>query len=500
MSKVTVSPASLPFKLAPFTGVDNATVRLLKAISQFELNSLRSGDVVYVESVRDYWKWVPLSTATDDCTGAAATLRYCNPTVNGANPGRFERLFWHSPDWTQQDFFIDNILGANENSGAVGAPLNNDNELLQRWGTNAIFTIPVTVKYLQNPTTFTNYEFFVTDGGSVTVLGTPVVSQAAVTITGVTVLNRATPVGWAIVGATFGAGDVGKMAIIVSGTAANIGAYAYIVAQTGTTLTVSPFGKFTATIAGASFTQVTPAVNDVVQIVTPTTLKVGQITIKSLLYNEALNTPTRNCVVFDSVTLAGNANVGNSKIKIDEIMVFYARSIISDMDFEGFNGSFANHQLCGGGATNSIIIRSAAIVQTNQTGFRNAFVFLQSGGVLSMQADTYFQNSLLSTLQAGALILSNGVGFFNRSVADSTIQIQAGSVMKQSGAIPDWGTANAGHAIKVFSQGAYVYATKPTINTGLGAGRECLIGGTDKLLAAVPYIEGANGAALVLSA
>src|SRR4249920_133101 len=298
MALVTQSNSGSSFSslLAPFTGVDNATARLLKAITVSELATLRDGDMVYVESVRDYWKWVPTSTATDDSTGATAQLRYCNPTVNGASPGRFERLFICSPDWLLQNFTIDSATGNNEGDGII-VPLNNDNELLQRWQYNARITTPIVVTYIQAPTTITNYSVVIQEGGSLTLLGTPIVNQAAVTITAVTALNRATPVGWSIVGATFGVGDLGKIVVIISSTApGNVGAYAYVVAQTGTTLTVSPFGTFAPSDA-TPFTQATPLVNDVVKIITPTQLKVGVIRVLSYLFNGTLAAPTRNCIV-----------------------------------------------------------------------------------------------------------------------------------------------------------------------------------------------------------
>jgi hypothetical protein len=41
------------------------------------------------------------------------------------------------------------------------------------------------------------------------------------------------------------------------------------------------------------------------------------------------------------------------------------------------------------------------------------------------------------------------------------------------------------------------YVTKPVINGGLGAGRESIVGGTDKQWGAIPYVEATNEAALV---
>lgn len=146
MSKVTVTPASLPTSLSPFTGVNNATARLLKAISQFELNSLEEGDVVYVESVRDYWKWLPASTITSD------DITYCAPTVVGVGAGRFERLMWSSPDWNQQTEWHIASTGNDENSGLAGFPLLTTAERRRRWGDNfqLLATTAYHIRYLSN--------------------------------------------------------------------------------------------------------------------------------------------------------------------------------------------------------------------------------------------------------------------------------------------------------------------------------------------------------------
>jgi hypothetical protein len=128
MSIVKVAPDALPSKLAPFTGVNNATARLLKAISAFELSSLNEGDVVYVQSVRDYWKWLPTSVITSD------DISYCAPTAVGVGAGRFERLMWSSPDWNLQTEWHISSAGNDENTGLAGAPLLTTTERRRRWG------------------------------------------------------------------------------------------------------------------------------------------------------------------------------------------------------------------------------------------------------------------------------------------------------------------------------------------------------------------------------
>jgi hypothetical protein len=325
--------------LAPFTGVDNATARLLKAISASEFATLRDGDLVYVESVRDYWKWVPTSTVTDDSTGVAAKLRYCNPTINGANPGRFERMFFYSPDWRLQDFTIDSAIGNNEADGVV-TPLNNDNELAQRWGTDVLLDTPRTVTYAQSPTTETNFAAIrILLGGSLTFLGAQTITKSGLVLTAVAAQVR-TPgaeVPWAVTEATLGAADVGNLMIITaSGIPANVGAYARILKNNGAgSVRVSPFGTFVVSDV-APFVQITPAVGDTVKVVTLTTLKIGRIRLISE-FNATLAqaAPTRQCVVFDSILLEGSATTGNGTVQNDFVSVFYARAIAQNLNFAG---------------------------------------------------------------------------------------------------------------------------------------------------------------------
>jgi hypothetical protein len=92
------------------------------------------------------------------------------------------------------------------------------------------------------------------------------------------------------------------------------------------------------------------------------------------------------------------------------------------------------------------------------------------------------------------------VAWFDRATSDNALVVQEGGLYQSFGATPDWGTNNAGHGVVVSSGGYSSYVTKPTINSGLGAGREAKVGGTDKEYSAIPHVEATNNAALVLTA
>lgn len=122
--------------VAPFTGVNNGSARLLKAISAFELGSLDTGDLVYVESVIDFWKWLPLSTEADN---TATECTVCAPTIVGVGPGRFVRMCIASPEVMLQTEWHFASTGSNEATGLPGSPLLTTSERRRRMGPYAIW-------------------------------------------------------------------------------------------------------------------------------------------------------------------------------------------------------------------------------------------------------------------------------------------------------------------------------------------------------------------------
>lgn len=120
--------------IAPFTGVNNGTARLLKAINAFELASVQEGDLLYVESVIDYWKWLPTSSEPDN---TATECTVCAPTIVGAGLGRFVRMCIASPEVMRQTEWNFASTGSNEATGLPGSPLLTTTERQRRMGPNA---------------------------------------------------------------------------------------------------------------------------------------------------------------------------------------------------------------------------------------------------------------------------------------------------------------------------------------------------------------------------
>jgi len=455
--------------------------------------------LAWTESVKDTWRWDATSTLTAD------NITVENPLANGVNPGRFIRELIPAPEWLQQATWFVDTAGSDENSGLTAlAPVKTDAEIRRRWGASpAEISTTVTITYAQSQTATTNFDIDLIGDALVKFVGGFTVAQSGISISAVQIQARTAgaELGWAITGAGLGASDVGKLVEITAGTAGNIGAYARIQKdETGGKVRVSPFGKFNPTNFAAQFTAVTPLVGDTVRVVTPYTLRLGLLSVRSR--SLAINGPTP-AVIIDSLLVDGSEG-GNladqSTIEALGASVYIGRSIVRAVTVRGHDTEANYVRLVGGGA-DSVYVRDGR-TEFNKCGLTNingVGITVKAGGFATLTSDTYFQNIRL-LVEIGGVATSAGAAFFDRVTASSTIIVSAGSRYTQTGAVPDWGTANAGYGITVASLGGYSYATKPTINSGLGAGRETRIGGTDKLYAAVPFIEPANNAALVLIA
>jgi hypothetical protein len=482
-----------------------ANVAALKAITAARLASLTDGQRVYVTTLKAWFAWDALATDADDATD----FLVLTVTSNGVAAGRFRRLNWAHPAWALQATWFVSTAGSNDNDGATAlTPVRSDLEIARRWGSEVVFSSPVTVTYAQSPTTTTNLDVAYVDGGSLTLLGTPTVTNAGTVLTAVQtqVRTAGAELGWAITGSGLGASDVGKIAVITAGTAGNVGAYAAVLKdEGGGKVRVSPFGK--ATTAG-TFTQVTPIVGDTIEIrdMSATTLKVGFINVRGRSQLNAVASPVQNVMVFDSLLLDGSVGGGlNGGILHSEAAAFvYLRCLYQDLIFASGPVTFSKlHSLMGGlftAGSGGCDLRTAGTIR--QVAVLGTFISVSAhGGIPTFTSDCYFQNAQLN-VNAGCAVATAGVAFFDKSASDSALTTGVasnggGAFVRHSGAVADWGTANAGHGLVVRNSSSYIYATKPTINSGLGAGREVLLGGTDKLYSAVPFIDPGSNSVVI---
>lgn len=114
--------------------------RKLKDMTAEQVATLVDGlTVVYVATLRDYFVWDATCTYADD---SATSLTVINPTGNGANAGRFLRLFVASPIWMRQlAWTISPATGNNENLGTPASPLKDDVERQFRMGPDPFWLI-----------------------------------------------------------------------------------------------------------------------------------------------------------------------------------------------------------------------------------------------------------------------------------------------------------------------------------------------------------------------
>lgn len=473
------------------------------------VSSWADGQPLYTSSFGGAdWHWqadVPAGLITDNETT-------CRPTswIAGGLPGAAVRSLSGNPfTWKQNAWRVDSTAADNEGTGGALDPVKNDFEIQRRWGVGvrAQLADSVVITYAQTPTNQTAYLFqLVPGGGRLQVFGTPTISKAGTVLTAVRLQVRTAgaEAPWAITAPAFGATDVDKIVVITASAApGNVTAYAKVVKdETAGVLRVSPFGTFNA--ATGAYTQVTPLVGDTVEMrdMTATTLTFGKFEGHSLLSGTAQN-PTVG-VTFDSLHLASIAGAGfQGALHSLGLGFYYARCTFGVLRVGGLSSNMpTQHFWRGGGIVTggSVTVHASGILSCSQIG-ANGSLSTRTGGILILDADCYFQNAnVVPGSVAGGAVSSTGVAFFDRSTASAALTVIPGSTWRQTGAVPDWGTANAGYGLFVQSAGNYCYATKPTINGTLGVGREASIGGTDKLYGAVPYVEGANNAALVLTA
>lgn len=502
------SSASTLGGLVSFLTVARASAKRMLDAPLSMVSSWVDGQPLYSTSFGGAdWHWqadFPSATATDNETS-------CRPTswiAGGLNGAAVRNTQGNRRAWAQAAWKIDSTATDNEGLGSAGDPLKADVEISRRWGIGkrAEIAQATTITYAQTPTNQTNYLFTIVAGGQLSFFGTPTVSKPGTVLTAVQTQIR-TPGAellWAITAVGIGAAEVGKIVVITnSGTPANIGAYALAMKdETGGKVRVSPFGTYSNTTG--AFTPVTPVVGDTVEFrdMSATTLLLGKI--EGHNDQSATGQSPLTGVTFDSLFLDSVAGAAYQGALLSfGLGFYYARCIGKLLRLGGMSSNMpTQHFWRGGGFASggSITLHTSGVLSLSQIGSIGAPVAPRTGSNLILSTDCYFQNANVSTGFPGAVIDSTGVAFVDRTSANSALSVAANSCWRQTGAIPDWGTNNTGHGITIVSTGNYTYATKPTVNGTLGAGREAQIGGTDKVYGAVPYIEGANNAALVLTA
>lgn len=394
----------------------------------------------------------------------------------------------------QASWFIDPILGNDGNSGASPTEALKTVAMRQeRFGPSAIIKGDVRITYLGAipATDVENIAARVMAGSKLTLRGTPAIlliaGAATATLQAVTVMDRYSDQLCSVTAVGLDATHVGAIVRLVTGP--NQGAYARIVRDHGNgRVDTTPFGI--ATIPYPYFDSVNPVVGQAIEVFTPSSIHLGGWYCTQGAPNFAGDSPA---MVVDSLTVDGGSA---GTIYTTDLPVIIQRSNLKFLTLAG-----SGKQVVCGGGLDYVRIKNYAYESLHIAyGSINSFVQVQSAAYMAPDQDPVHIGSrftVLGVVDAGAM------AFFDiPSSSDPAVEIRPSGTFTSRSNIADhqdllWGTNNAGYGVAVEAGGKLLYATKPKINSGLGAGREARVGGTDKAWAAIPYVESANNAMIV---
>jgi hypothetical protein len=409
------------------------------------------------------------------------------------------------------NWWIDPVNGNDGNSGtSSGSPLKTCARRQVIWGPNPQIApnTQVTVNYLAAnlSTDPENYDIRIGDSAGLTLLGALTQSKTG-TLQAVTTAVPASNIPWDVTDAVagLGAADVGKLIRITSG--ARAGAYALVIKDlTGGKVRTTPFGTFAISTTHTSvFPLATPVATDPYEVIAPTALGVGTMRFVRGGVSDPLSAPLRNAVLIDSLLLNPNASVVNTHLVADAA-VYLARSgmfrmrITSRDYFFQAGGRVATCTFDGPGKshnTNSFVYSLVLIAVGNSlfavdNSSRSRVVV---GASVNCRGGCCFCQGF----DVEGKLVADDMAIFDTVGGTGQLTVYPGGAARQADATGQgiWGTNNIGYGVQCYSGGIVTYRTKPVINTGLGAGREAYVGGTDKLWSAIPYVETANNAMIV---
>lgn len=431
-----------------------------------------------------YWTATQPAGTTVNQNGSTGCVAAANGGFWICNSGQLAATVF------QTSWFV-SATGNDSLDGTTAANAITEAERQRRWGPIVRLASPTTINYLNSPATPVNLNAQLALAASLSLLGTRTQTKNGA-FTAVTTLNRGTQTPWSVTGGTLGAADVGSIIRITSG--ARIGANARVMKDLGgNQVRTTPFGTGS---VSSFWTTVTPVNTDPFEVVTLPTLTLGAIQVAGLSNTPPVASPLQNTLLFDSLTIDGGANILGVVAALN-IETFYTQCILKRF---GMYGLF--HIPLGGGM-DLISTFGGSTVNALAFGCLNSQISVDPSCVVVFDLDCLFQNSQLSVI-AGAACDGGLVSFFDTTGADLALVVNAGATYRSVPTFSTdltWGTANTGHGAAVKSAGHVLYTTKPSVNAGLGAGREAVVGGTDKLWGAgIPFNDSgaaASAAAIV---
>ena len=503
-------------------GADGAPGQALSAanfatLTAVDVSALPEGALAWVESVRDLFALRTSALALVDAV--------CIESSDAAR--RWERLCIAHSSWNRViDWGIDPAAGNDEHEGTAASPLKTCDELQRRlgmWGRLPLSCVITVLSDFPNNVSFrlfvTGVESDGTDLSNLSVKGTPTVLYSGA-LTTYTALSRAGAGSRNTITTSDGtnwSAYVDKLVRLTSGPGS--GYFAFV--QTGgvNTATLTPW------CLAHTVDTTSPAIPATLQpagIAATHTFEVCELTSLGgtpllCVQGGGSRAPASGRSGVTGVTLRWLKNTAHSEtayinpsglVKTTHAMRCYVMGCDFQVTYEG-GPVYSMGSLVGGGIASSGLASGTFIrFQGGGTRARAALASALNigGGMWMFDGDFCFTfplfvgaaSSQTSAFPAAARLANvyfNLTGDGVRVGKHACVEVATGEY--GSGAV--YGSATL-YGVRVDAGGKLFYAAKPTINNGVGAGRETIVGGTDCLWAAIPYIEAANLAAIAVGA
>ncbi len=444
--------------------------------------------------------------------------------------GRWVRRLQPNLVWqSQTDWAIDPLLGNDENTGTIASPLASGPELARRWGTwgtianNTILQI-VSSLPLDNPLRIQINLPLAPNGATATRFVIKGIRTQAATgaLTGYTPLSRTTGATTRnTITATFDfTSHVNKTIRLTSGTGLGYAAQIQIGGVNSATITPWTLEVTSDTAVPASAPLLQPAgiiSGDSFEILDCPSL--GGCYLISLAGGGGMNgatTSTSSAVQIKNIkaptNVASSTSINTPNIQsLSPAIPIYVLSCDLGSNNLGCGLIRCQNTLISAGilCSNGLVSASTRFT-SGGTKVGGTALIITAGGVAMFDGDFAFtvvlgvgDGSSVASLWPAFARLGN-VGFFIpagldvvRIDASGFIQCRVGDYVTS---IVYGSSTGAGYGIRVISGGKMNYVTKPTINAGLGVGRETIVGGTDTLYAAIPFVNIANLAMIAVEA
>lgn len=461
-----------------------STLALLAAEST---NRYHDGWEIFVESVRDYFIVDKSGSGTSD------GITQVTPA---SGPGRFRRAVGRQhPSWRYQTAWTINPSSGNDEGTST---VKTTAELIRRLGIpfytldNTTYTITIANSV---PTTDPlRADFRVTDGSRVDWAGTPTTVRSN-TFSAVTALNSGSQQPLTVTDGTFDwTSNVGNQIFIPTG--ARAGAYTWV--AKANSAGVSRLGNMCTNglnFSTALATTVTPIATDPYQTRSLPDLPIGSFNIEGASYSnpDTLIHSMSNLRVRGTGGFTASITGKNEGLTVmfsgcffDVVQISHPSAIATNCRHNNQTTVIADGFL----SVEAGIITGAGIGNFGTGLLLDAHVLAQGAGLLyANQSNT---------------VIGQACSFDNAGPTEAIYLVGGARVIRgfsDHGVYDLWGTNNAGRAMRVHSGSHFYMRTRPTINAGLGAGREVGFhseSGVDDVLWADVPVTSSNDSSVII--